>query len=763
MDLLYDLGKGRVLKLDEILPLGLKVLVFDEDIRDIESVAYHSRDMKKRGEATFIDAKWLDTDLINPDNSLMKQAVKEAEQQKRQFNLIEQISEWSKIDNEYKKRKKEYSDFRPTRMLRRIKNADLIIVPDSVVEKIKDSFPDVYVAVLKRNEATNSNLLTIATDSNKTKRIDRQTINLLFNQQARHRSFEDYMDEFMYDSSHQSIDPIFYNFISNGERYVNTAERTTKIVKHGERKGRRGRDLYPMDTVVSENFYGMGGKQHNRYFFAGNNFLNDFRADKYKQVKKMYEALWVKPLGSIDEILERQEILGTLIDDAEQREAIGGLAKSLNRMFEPYIHLSNMSKLLSTNLLHSKWGAYINKNSFLTDFVNIGKSFIEEYEQVIENLNKVKPINSKEFEFLLRPLNLFTGEDSDVNSTYVFIKSIVESEPKQFSDITKVFENELKRLDAKKIKELEEYDPRKDKKAPVSEGKKGNVGTRGCKSDYLIGILDKFHKQNPVTRVDSNIAYLDYVGTRLSAYSAMAEFIQNNGWTRPQIMPTHEGVIDIKNGWYPLTLLQHTDKPVRNSTNLDSQTRIEIIDGPNVGGKTIDVKKTLFIVSLALAGTYVPAEEAKISFFDNIVFRLKGTGMDDNSALLQDLNNSYEALSVLDNSCLIGLDETYTSTNYKEGEALTYGLIRKISESPKARAILTSHYPTLHDILDDPAINGLKFSHFEFKKGNHKLLFPHKKMEGPNQTKDYAIPIAENENVSPLIIKLAESYQQSRG
>ncbi|MCH8317173.1 MAG: hypothetical protein IIA88_01540 [Bacteroidetes bacterium] len=191
---------------------------------------------------------------------------------------------------------------------------------------------------------------------------------------------------------------------------------------------------------------------------------------------------------------------------------------------------------------------------------------------------------------------------------------------------------------------------------------------------------------------------------------------------------------------------------------MDGQYGVEIIDGVNAGGKTIDVKKAIFITTLALTGTYVPAEHARISFFDRVRFRIKKTGIYENSALREELNDLGSALKALGTPILLGLDETFTSTNGLEGEAMTYALVQRLAQDGKARAIITSHYPTLQEILQDPQAPGVKFSHFQFTREDNRLVFSYQKRVGPNTRGDYAIAIAENEQLSPGIIQHAKQY-----
>lgn len=416
-----------------------------------------------------------------------------------------------------------------------------------------------------------------------------------------------------------------------------------------------------------------------------------------------------------------------------------------------------MSKLISANILRSRWSGPIEKNSFYHDFMEIARTFVEGYEQISHSLRNLKT-DSREMQVLLEPLRALVESGSPIDQTYRFLRGTLDSAPADFESLRTIFQQELERRGVTKIEELEKYNPNKDSWVREKFGRRKISAVGSRKSPYLRGLLERFHSKNPVTSSESGTTYMDYVGSKLAAYTTMAEFVRNKGWTRPEILPGEEGIVDIRNGWYPLTRLQQSIDFVGNDTLLNPEYRVEIIDGVNAGGKTIDTKKALFITALALAGTYVPAKHARISFFNRVRFRIKQTGMYETSALRGEISDLESALKALGTPILLGLDETFTSTNSLEGEAMTYGLVQRLAQDGMARAIITSHYPTLQEIAQDPHVPGVKFSHFEFQRDGSRLVFSYKKQNGPNIRGDYAIAIAENEQLHPGILQHAKQY-----
>lgn len=695
-----------------------------------------------------------------------------------------------------------------------IKEASVIVAPRKYFDLLSEINPDVQLAELQdprdgdfpsrvpsnQNENTPRVLVTrVLEDERKRPRepiIDSKTIDLLFKHQT-DRSRGGLYD-FGYDRSHVFRIDDFLQGSIKWQSHTNPIERSRIKVKVPERFS-RGRGIFSSGEFkeagteeVPANFYGLGGAQHG-YRYTGNRFLEDLRAEKEKTIQEMYEGLWIKPLNSLDEILERQAIYAQLIDDEDYQKSVSRLERSLNDMIEPYLHLSNMGKLISSSILRSRWGGRIDKDTFHKDFTTIAKTFSEAYGNLEQSIPSVDP-NSREIQILLEPVKAVLESNQELKQAYGFIRKVLDSNPRNYQELHKMFESELRKSGAKKIPELEQYNQNRDATersrerggsffddydSPLEESEEGDnkqeeskdkeklVSLRGYKTPHLEKLLYSFHRQNPVTGCEDVMSYFDYLGSNLAAYNAMASFFKKQGWVKPTILPAEEGRIDIEKGWNPFT--KHYGERdskdftlTKNDTRLNPSTRVEIIDGPNITGKTVDIRKTFFIVSSAMMGNYVPAESAEISYFDKIRFRLKSTGMYEESALVEELGYIGSALLNSEENMLLGFDETFTSTNNIEGEALTYGLIKKMSQMPKVRGVITSHYPTLPSAVQNDGVEGVAFRHFEFASRDKKLSFPHEKLEGPNTIGDYALPIAQLMALPEPIIEHAKQYLEEK-
>lgn len=247
-------------------------------------------------------------------------------------------------------------------------------------------------------------------------------------------------------------------------------------------------------------------------------------------------------------------------------------------------------------------------------------------------------------------------------------------------------------------------------------------------------------------------------------HTKLAEEAIKGKYTRPEVVEREENCLLITQGKWETPHFRGGYIP--NDTILDSNTRVEVLEGPNNSGKTVDMKKSLYIASKALAGCWVPADYAKVSIRDKIILREKGIG-DSMSAFMGD------CLSTLDTSApegeywLVGMDETFTSTEKRGGEALTYGLTRFNADNERTALIISSHYPDLSRAFTNDF--SVSFNHFTFKKERDpraenglKVTFPHHKQTGPLRDYQYAIAVAQTKGFDEDVLKYAGERMKQR-
>lgn len=125
-------------------------------------------------------------------------------------------------------------------------------------------------------------------------------------------------------------------------------------------------------------------------------------------------------------------------------------------------------------------------------------------------------------------------------------------------------------------------------------------------------------------RVKANISRLQKLArqvAQLDVLASLADVSDNNRFVRPTF--TDDNIINIKQGRHPVVeAILEAGEFVANDVNLDQNTAMQLITGPNMAGKSTYMRELALIVILGQMGSFVPAESAVLPIFDQIFTRI---------------------------------------------------------------------------------------------------------------------------------------------
>lgn len=127
--------------------------------------------------------------------------------------------------------------------------------------------------------------------------------------------------------------------------------------------------------------------------------------------------------------------------------------------------------------------------------------------------------------------------------------------------------------------------------------------------------------RNAVAAEVERIQLCAHIISVIDALQSLAEVAEKQNYTKPVV---DEGdIIDIKEGRHPVVEKAMAGQFISNDTYLDSgDTRLAIITGPNMAGKSTYMRQTALIVLMAQIGSFVPASSAHIGVVDRIFTRV---------------------------------------------------------------------------------------------------------------------------------------------
>ena len=259
---------------------------------------------------------------------------------------------------------------------------------------------------------------------------------------------------------------------------------------------------------------------------------------------------------------------------------------------------------------------------------------------------------------------------------------------------------------------------------------------------------------------------LDELGQSLPQLQAMAralaelDVLQNLAeradilqYVRPRLV---EGSgIKIKKGRHAV-IEQVQDTPFTpNDTELSQQQHLQLITGPNMGGKSTYMRQTALIVLMACIGSFVPAESAEIGRIDRIFTRI-GASDDLASGRSTFMVEMTETANILHNATahsLVLMDEIGRGTSTYDGLSLAWACAEQLATKVKALTLFATHYFELTTLADD--LPGCTNIHLEAVEHGDRLVFLHRVLPGPvNQS--YGLQVATLAGVPREVIRRAE-------
>ncbi len=191
---------------------------------------------------------------------------------------------------------------------------------------------------------------------------------------------------------------------------------------------------------------------------------------------------------------------------------------------------------------------------------------------------------------------------------------------------------------------------------------------------------------------------------RVDVLLSLAEVAAHQGYVRPIL--EHGYGLEIVGGRHPV--VEYTldgDVFIPNDTQLeaDEGTRILLLTGPNMAGKSTYLRQVALITLLAQIGSFVPARKACIGLADRIFTRV---GAEDDiasgkSTFMVEMEETATILHHATQHSLIILDEIGRGTSTHDGLAIAQAVVEHLHNETRARTLFATHYHELASMADE--------------------------------------------------------------
>jgi DNA mismatch repair protein MutS len=238
----------------------------------------------------------------------------------------------------------------------------------------------------------------------------------------------------------------------------------------------------------------------------------------------------------------------------------------------------------------------------------------------------------------------------------------------------------------------------------------------------------------PIQHTADAIAVLDVL-------CALAETARLFRYCRPDLNNSLRLVI--KDGRHPVLDQNLVDeKFVPNDTELDGETtRMAIVTGPNMAGKSTYIRQVALIVLMAQIGSFVPAESADVGLVDRIFTRVGAS--DDlargQSTFMVEMNETANIINNATDRSLVILDEIGRGTSTFDGLSIAWSVAEFLYDKIKARSLFATHYHELTKLAEDR--KGVCNLNVAVREWNEQIIFLRKIIAG-GADKSYGIQVA---------------------
>lgn len=239
---------------------------------------------------------------------------------------------------------------------------------------------------------------------------------------------------------------------------------------------------------------------------------------------------------------------------------------------------------------------------------------------------------------------------------------------------------------------------------------------------------------------------------KIDVYSTFAERATTLNWYRPEFKS--DQVLSIKGGRHPVVERSQNEPFIPNDLELDSDRRMLVITGPNMGGKSTYMRQTALITLLAHTGSFVPADETVIGTVDRIFTRIGAA--DDlaggRSTFMVEMTEMAQILRNATNNSLVLVDEIGRGTSTFDGLALAWSCAQSLATTVQPYTLFSTHYFEVTSLAEQ--YENIRNIHLDAVEHGNNIVFMYQVKDGP-ANKSYGIQVARLAGVPDAVLTAA--------
>ncbi len=241
----------------------------------------------------------------------------------------------------------------------------------------------------------------------------------------------------------------------------------------------------------------------------------------------------------------------------------------------------------------------------------------------------------------------------------------------------------------------------------------------------------------------------------IDVVAALAELAAADGWVRPVIEDSAR--FEIRGGRHPTVAAALAERKGTFIANdcLLGETRIWLVTGPNMAGKSTFLRQNALCAILAQMGSYVPARAARIGIVDRLFSRVGAA--DDlargRSTFMVEMVETATILNQAGPRSFVILDEIGRGTATFDGLSIAWACLEHLHEVNRCRTLFATHYHELTALA--AKLPALACHTMRVKEWQGDVVFLHEVAPGLAD-RSYGIHVARLAGLPPAVTARAE-------
>jgi DNA mismatch repair protein MutS len=244
------------------------------------------------------------------------------------------------------------------------------------------------------------------------------------------------------------------------------------------------------------------------------------------------------------------------------------------------------------------------------------------------------------------------------------------------------------------------------------------------------------------------LAHLDVV-------ASLAEVAVLHRYVRPEVHTGFE--VTLVASRHPvIERLMPREAFIPNDVHFGEATRVQVVTGPNMAGKSTILRQIGLCVLMAQAGSFVPAARASIGVVDRLFTRV---GASDNLARGQStfMVEMSETSAILHNATprsLVLLDEIGRGTSTYDGVAIAWAVTEHLHDVIGCKTMFATHY---HELMQLPeTLAHARNLNVAVREAAGTVVFLHR-LEPGGTDRSYGVHVAELAGLPADVVQRARS------